>query len=43
MKWGINTLIAPDKQVGIIALGPEGKGAGEANTDMPWATWCEES
>ena len=43
MKWGINTLIAPDKQVGIIALGPEGEGAGVANTDMPWATWCEES
>ena len=43
MKWGINTLIAPEKQVGIIALGPEGEGAGVANTDMPWATWCEES
>ena len=43
MNWGIDSLIAPDKQVGIIALGPEGEGAGAANTDMPWATWCAES
>tara|TARA_B100000029_G_C17532658_1_gene943807 strand:- start:498 stop:1370 length:873 start_codon:yes stop_codon:yes gene_type:complete len=43
MNWGIDSLIAPDKQVGIIALGPEGEGAGSANTDMPWATWCAES
>jgi len=42
MNWGIDSLIAPDKQVGIIALGPEGEGAGVANTDMPWATWCAE-
>ncbi len=40
MNWGIDSFIAPDKQVGIIALGPEGEGAGAANTDMPWATWC---
>lgn len=43
MNWGIDSFIAPDKQVGIIALGPEGEGAGAANTDMPWATWCAES
>ncbi len=40
MKWGIDSLIPPEKQVGIIALGPEGEGAGAANTEMPWATWC---
>jgi isoaspartyl peptidase/L-asparaginase-like protein (Ntn-hydrolase superfamily) len=40
MNWGIESLIAPTHQVGLIALGSDGEGRGESNTDMPWATWC---
>lgn len=40
MSWGIESLIAPTHQVGLIALGSDGEGRGESNTDMPWATWC---
>jgi hypothetical protein len=40
MNWGIESLIAPTHQVGLISLGSDGEGRGESNTDMPWATWC---
>ena len=43
MNWGINTLISPEHSVGLIALGPSGRGLGVSNTDMPWATWEQES
>ena len=39
MKWGLESLIAPEHSVGMIALGPKGPGFGISNTDMPWATW----
>ena len=43
MNWGINTLISPEHSVGLIALGLSGPGLGVSNTDMPWATWEQES
>lgn len=43
MNWGINKLISSKDSVGLIALGPSGPGLGVSNTDMPWATWEQES
>ena len=43
LNWGIDTLISSKHSVGLIALGPSGLGLGVSNTDMPWATWEQES
>tara|TARA_B100001250_G_scaffold339932_1_gene307441 strand:+ start:825 stop:1160 length:336 start_codon:yes stop_codon:yes gene_type:complete len=43
LNWGINELISSEHSVGLIALGPSGPGLGVSNTDMPWATWEQES
>ena len=42
MNWGLENLIPTKASVGLIAIGTEGPGEGQANTDMPWASWNED-